>query len=101
MGLLNMFGGDAERIISLDTKTVGIVTDVRECWWLGGGSAPAMADGFVSEPAPHLIYFEYSVEGKRYSGSRFVGSDGRFPDIGEELTVFYDPENPRNYAIKV
>lgn len=97
MGILNTFGADGERIAALGHTAVGVITDVRECWWIG--SSPAHAGAY--DTFPHLVYFSYSVDNIRYSGCRYVAAGGRFPETGEEITVYYDPENPKNFAVRV
>ena len=102
MGLLNMFGIDSERIIGEGHTTVGTVSEVRDCWWLGSTGSHAAADGYMGgDSFPHLVYFTYFVDGVRYDGCRYVGADGRFPEAGEELTVYYDPESPGHYAVRI
>ncbi|MBQ5331187.1 MAG: hypothetical protein J6F31_08050 [Oscillospiraceae bacterium] len=102
MGLLNMFGIDSERIIAAGCTAVGTVEEVRDCWWLGRTGSHAAADGYMGRDRfPHLVYFSYCVEGTRYDGCRYVPAEGRFPEAGEELTVYYDPESPGHYAVRV
>lgn len=41
----------------------------------------------------HILYFKYSVDGKEYNG--YDSFKGNFPqsEIGDTVTVWYDPDN--------
>ncbi len=63
-------------------ETVGKVTDVRQYIDNTGENEQTLYD----------VSFEYTVDGKQYSGNfDGLGSAGK---VGDEIKVFYDPDNP-------
>ena len=46
----------------------------------------------------HWIHFHYTVNGIRYPGRLWISLRYRCPQKGEQIQVFYDPENPERYA---
>jgi hypothetical protein len=46
----------------------------------------------------HFITFTYTVDGVIYKGKRYVDLYCRCPQKGEQIDVYYDPENPHKYA---
>ena len=49
----------------------------------------------------HYITFQYTVENQTYLGKLFLNPYIRCPRKGEEITVYYDPEKPQNYACRI
>ena len=46
----------------------------------------------------HFITFEYTVDGVVYKGKRYVDLYCCCPQKGEQIDVFYDPDQPEKYA---
>lgn len=65
------------------TETVGTVTKVEQI------------STFSDEPDEYEVSFTYTVDGKEYD-SYFNMSEK--PNVGEDITVFYDPEKPETVA---
>lgn len=65
-------------------ETVGKVTNVEQYLDHTGEDTRTVYD----------VSFDYTVDGKQYSGS-FDGL-GKAYNIGDDIKVFYDPENPQN-----
>ena len=65
------------------TETVGKVTDVQSRVDTTGEETQTVYD----------VSFDYTVDGKQYS-SRFDGL-GKAYNIGDDIKVFYDPEDPQ------
>ena len=49
----------------------------------------------------HIIVFDYTVAGKTYTGSRYVGWNQQCPVEGQNLTVYYDRVHPDRCAVKL
>ena len=45
-----------------------------------------------------MITFVYRVDNIAYTGKLYVDLRYRCPHKGEQIDVYYDPENPKNYA---
>ena len=65
-------------------ETVGKVTNVEQYLDHNGEDTQTVYD----------VDFDYTVDGKQYSSS-FTGL-GKAYKVGDEIKVFYDPENPQN-----
>lgn len=99
--ITGLLGIGAEQILANGGKTAGRVTMANPCWWLKVNKKTVRlysADGAVF---PHIISFEYEVDGKRYTGKHYVNWTKRCPDEGEKIAVYYDRANPANYAVKL
>ena len=95
---LRMFGIGATNAIAGE-RAEGEVTQVKTCWWLKVNTKPVrthMADG---AEFPHIIHFEYTVDGQRYCGKRYVHYNRRCPVKGEKMVVYYEKEAPAKYAV--
>jgi hypothetical protein len=47
------------------------------------------------------VHFTYTVNGSEHKGIRYAKSGAAIPMTGDELTVYYDPDNPSSYAVKI
>ena len=96
--LLRMFGIGTFKAFA-GGQTEGSVTKVDTCHWFKVNTKPVrkhMADGAVF---PHIIHFDYDVDGKTYSGKRWVNWNKRCPVKGEKITVHYEEDAPEKYAV--
>ena len=96
--LLRMFGIGTSSAIAGE-QTEGTVTKVDACYWLKVNTKAVRkgpADGAVF---PHIITFTYHVDGKEYSGKRFVNWNKRCPVKGEKITVHYEEGRPEKFAV--
>ena len=99
MKFLSMFGIGDNNIFDLNCNTNGVVTHVHRCWWFKIKTKPVRIYATIENTAyPHIITFSYAVDGKTYEGKRYVDIRYRVPQIGETITVYYDPQKPQNYA---
>ena len=98
MNLLRLFGIGADRILGQDCHVEGMVTKVYRCWWLKVNTKPVRLHAMDGALFPSIITFTYTVNGISYEGKLWVGVRYRAPGVGERITVYYDPANPKNYA---
>lgn len=97
MYLPAFFGLGAKRIVDLNVQAVGVVTDVRTCWWLRVNTAPIRTA--AGSRYPHIVRFTYLADGRQYSASRILNWQNNPPAVGRKFRLFYDPKNPRKFAI--
>ena len=95
---LRMFGiGVTDAIAGKQTQ--GTVTHVKTCWWLKVNTKAVRTGPMDGAQFPHIIHFSYIVAGQTYQGKRFVNWNKRCPTVGEKLTVYYENNEPANYAV--
>ena len=96
--LLRMFGIGTSNAVA-GGETEGIVTQVKTCYWFKVNTKPvrtSIGDGAVF---PHIIQFTYCVDGKTYTGKRWVNWNKRCPVKDERIKVHYEETNPEKYAV--
>ena len=96
--MLRMFGIGVNLAIA-GQQTVGVVTDVKTCWWLKGNTKPVRRNMFDGALFPHIIHFTYCVNGLTYTGKRYVNWNKNCPLKGEKITVYYETARPDRYAV--
>lgn len=95
-----MFGIGASRAFAGE-KTKGRVTKVTPCYWLKVNTKPVRAHAGDGALYPHIICFTYRVQGLEYTGKRYVHWNRRCPVKDEEITVYYERQDPGKYALIV
>ena len=101
MGILNIFGIGSEKLFVSGKKTVGCVSGIQY-FQISNKSGSLCYDTFGPQNgAPALVRFTYTVNGKEYEGIRYAKSGAAIPMTGDELTVYYDANNPASYAVKI
>ena len=80
-------------------QTVGVVTDVKTCWWLKVNTKPVRRNMFDGALFPHIIHFTYCENGLTYTGKRYVNWNKNCPLKGEKITVYYETARPDRYAV--
>ncbi len=99
MHLLRTFGIGEQRILAKDAHVPGVVTKVTVCRWISVKTTLARICATSENTIhPHIITFSYQVDGNEYEGNRYIWVRYRCPKKGEEIEVYYDPENPAKYA---
>lgn len=95
---LRMFGiGVIDAIAGEQTK--GTVTKVNTCWWLKVNTKAIRTAPMDGAKFPHIIRFTYTVHGETYQGKRYVNWNKRCPVVGEQLTVYFEKNDPAKYAV--
>lgn len=100
MGVTGMFGFSTDKIFAKGRKTAGRVTSVKTGWWLTVNKT-ALRVNNAESAHPHVVSFCYSVQGKKYFGRRYLSAANVSPEINDNITVYYDPDNPHKYAVQL
>ena len=98
MKILRLFGIGSDAILGQGHSVPGKVTNVYRCWWLRINTKPVRRFSGDGAAYPHIIMFEYQVNGIAHLGKLYIPIRCRVPLKGETIEVFYDPEKPQNYA---
>lgn len=101
MSMFQMMGLDDRRIMLGGYCVEGKITEVKTCHWLKVNTKATRTNALEGAKFPHIIYFTYNVDGKEYSGTRYVNWNVRCPVENEIVTVYYDVENPAKYAVLI
>ena len=96
--LLSVFGIGKGKIISGNHSVPGVVTQVRTSWLHTEKKPVRLYPSERNTLFSHYIFFDYTVEEKSYSGKLYVDLRYRCPQKGEQITVYYDINDPRKYA---
>ena len=95
-----MFGIGVVRAIAGE-QTEGVVIEVKTCWWLKVNTKPVRRNVFDGAVFPRIIHFTYTAGDQTYRGKRYVNWNKQCPQKGENLTVYYEKDNPAKYAVIV
>ena len=98
MKILRMFGIGAGKILAKNCCVSTTVTRVRNSYLYVIKKPVRIGNTEENTRFSHLIDFTYTVDGTSYQGSLFLTPYSRCPQKGEPIQIYYDPENPRNYA---
>jgi len=99
MQLFRTYGIGESRILKKNSYTEGTVSSVKRCWWIRVKTKPARL--YASDDNTcyaHIITFHYYVGEESFEGKRYIPLHYRVPVVGESISVYYDPKNPRAYA---
>ena len=100
MSILTTFGVGEQKLFSEGKPVQGVVTGVKECRWLKVNTKPVRTSGMDGAKFPHIVSFRYEVEGRQYTGSRYVSWSARCPNVQEQIAVYVDGTNPAKCAVK-
>ncbi len=98
MKLLRMFGIGANKIIGKNCSVKGTVTQVQNSYIYVIKKPVRIGITPQNTAISHFVNFTYMVNGISYAGKIFVSPFHRYPQQGEQIDVYYDPERPENYA---
>ena len=98
MNLFRLFSIGADAILSKRCSVSGTVTKVYRCWWLKINTKPVRRYSGDGAIYPHIITFDYQVEGVAYQGRLYIPVRYMVPKAGTEIAVYYDPDKPQRYA---
>ena len=93
-----MFSIGANKILAKNCCVKGTVTMVQDSYLYVVKKPVRIGITSQNTAVSHFVNFTYTVEGIPYSGKLFVDPYHRCPQKGEQIDVYYDPENPANYA---
>ena len=98
MNIFRVFGLCRDKILAKNVSTRATVTAVRTSCLHVVKKPVRMTVTEQNTIFSHYIMFEYTVNGIAYKGTLYVDLKYRCPQKGETIDVYYDPENPRQYA---
>ncbi len=90
-----------EDIISQNNCTLGKIERVTKCWWIKVNSKPVRMNSLDGALFPYLMTFTYSVNGKKYKKTKYIGLRENLIGIFGTVDVFYDKDKPSRCAIKL
>lgn len=98
MNILRIFSICADQILEKDHSVKARVTKVQKSYAYVVKKPVRLYVNDRNTLFSHYITFTYTVGGIDYKGKLFVSLNYRCPQKGEIIDVYYDPENPKNYA---
>lgn len=98
MKLFRVFSIGARKILAKGTSVQGKVTGVGNSYIHVVKKPIRIGINENNTMLSHYIFFTYTVDNIPYKGKLYVDLNYRCPQKGETVEVFYDPENPANYA---
>ena len=98
MNILRIFGLGSHKILAKNCSTKATVTTVQTSYIHVVKKPVRLYLNPTNTICSHFISFTYTVDNIPYKGKLYVDLSFRCPQKGAQLDVYYDPENPRNYA---
>ena len=98
MKILRVFSIGADKILAKGCSVKGTVTMVQNSYLYVMKKPVRLCPNEKNTMHSHYITFLYSVDNILYKGQLFISSYYRYPQKGEKIDVFYDPDKPENYA---
>lgn len=100
MGIFKMHGKKEKAIIATGCCTQGKVIKAEAMWYIKINTKPVRSGPFDGALFPHRIIFTYEVDGQKYAGRKLLPYYEKAPHEGEDIKVFYDPQDPRKCAVE-
>ena len=82
-------------------KTIGKVIKVHKCWYMKVNKKPVRLNGLGGALFPHLMTVSYSVNGKKYKKTKYIGLRENLIGIFGTVNVYYDKDKPSRCAIRL
>ena len=98
MQILRIFGFWDQEILAKNCSVKGTVTRVQTSYIHVVKKPVRISLNPSNTIFSHFITFTYTVDGVVYKGKRYVDLTYRCPQKGEQIDVFYDPDQPEKYA---
>ena len=98
MNLLCVFGIGSRKILAKNRMTAGIVTGVGISCLHVVKKPVRLYPNERNTMYSHYIHFTYTVDSIPHKGKLYVDLRYRCPQKGEQIEVYYDPDDPRRYA---
>ena len=98
MNLLRIFGIGKQKILAKNCSVKGTVTLVADSWLHTIKKPVRLGNHAGNTIFSHMITFQYQVDNVPYTGKLYVDLNYRCPQKGEQIDVYYDPEEPKKYA---
>lgn len=85
--------------MKMSSETSGIVTDVKEAWWIKINTKPIRTHSLDGARFPHIVKVKYAVNGVEFTKRVYTSWRIAPPPKGTEVTVSYNAENPKKCKI--
>ena len=90
-----------EEIIAQNNCTTGKIEKVTKCWWIKINTKPSRLNALDGALFPHLMTVSYSVNGKKYKKTKYIGLKENLTGAFGNVNVFYDKDRPSRCAIQL
>lgn len=77
-----------------------VVIKVTDCWWMKINRKPMRMHGPDGAQYPHILHLQYSVNGNRYKGCRWLSWTEAAPVVGDTIPILCDASNPKCFVMK-
>ena len=94
------FGIGKKRILAANSETIGTIKDVTPCYWLKINTKPARRDMWDGAVYPHMVHFQYEIDGNLFTGKRYWPWRLNTPAQGQAIKVFFDPKAPTRWYVQ-
>ena len=90
-----------EEIIKQNNLTKGKIEKVTKCWWIKVNTKPVRMSGLDGALFPYLMKVSYTVNGKKYKKTKYIGLRKDLIGIFGTVNVYYDEKKPSKCAIRL
>lgn len=82
-------------------KTTGKVIKVHKCWYIKVNQKPIRIHSLDGAAFPHIVTVEYEVDGRKYTKKKILNYNITCPNVGSNIDVYYDVENPKKIRLNL
>ncbi len=75
-------------------STTGTIISVKKQWWFKFNTKAVRLHPLDGAVFPHIIKVKYTVDGREYIKSKWLGVSSVAPCRGDMVTVWYQPDKP-------
>lgn len=83
------------------SEAIGTVTAVKRLWWIKVNTKPVRAHATDGARFPHFITVSYTVDSTSYCVTKYVSWRKECPKIGQQVSILYQPSNPRKVTVVI
>lgn len=82
-------------------KTNGKVLKVHKCWYIKVNQKPVRTHALDGAAFPHIVTVEYEANGQKYTKKKFLNYKITCPNVGSNVEVLYDRDNPKKITLNI
>ena len=83
----------------MQKQTAGMVISAKKQWWLKVNTKPIRKGPLDGATFPYIVKVKYTVDGKEYVKSKWIGAGRPVPAEGETVQIVYDEADPGKIEI--
>ena len=83
----------------MQKRTTGTVISVKKQWWLKVNTKAFRLGPLDGAVFPHIAKISYTVDGKEYIRSVWIGTPYPVPEVGTTVDLIYDEDRPKRVKI--